>query len=172
MMKGSILDLVFMIIICFVLSVSFILSYYVTEQFHSTLNQTIYDQGLEKSGGYNESLEIMGEGEQALLKFGDAFIVIIIAIGIAIVIGASMIRTHPIFFVASLFMLVIFIFIGAQFSNFFNAIIITSEFASVANEFPLMVKIMRNMPIFVLIFGAITAIVMYGKIKTGGEASV
>jgi len=109
----------------------------------------------------------------ASLKFWDQAIIILIG-GLFIVslIGASMVNAHPMLFVGAVGLLIVFIFIGAQMSNFFIEFASTAGISNVANEFPLTIQFFQNLPLFLLVFGVAISVVMFSFGGRGNEYGI
>lgn len=111
---------------------------------------------------------ILTSGIQSMYTFD--YMIVFFAFGLAIfsIISAFFIRSHPAFFGISVFLLAIEIFAAAQVTNILDKFITTTEFATIANNFPYIVTLTRNLPIFTLVVGILIAVVMYGKPQIGG----
>lgn len=87
---------------------------------------------------------------------------------ITTLIGAFILDTHPIFFVISLFILIFTVIISAQFANMYVEFSQNSELIAAASHYTLTYHVFTNFPTIITIFGFILAIVIYGKIRSGG----
>ena len=101
------------------------------------------------------------QSQTAVGVWDAGFIFFILVMGIISIASALMIRTHPIFFVLDLIVLVIIGVLAPSFSNAYDAFATTMPATDAA--FPAMGYIMRDASIFFLVIGCITAIVMYSK---------
>lgn len=152
-MKGSILDLPYIIAVLFFLAVSIFVSY---ELLYAIDQEGVFDE-------YNQSAEILDEGLAAMSLFDTGFVMLAMGLGIAVIITAFMINTHPAFFVLSWMMLVIVIFISAMLVNAFDQVASASQLATSTAQFPLLIELFMNMPLFCLVIGTMVALAMYGK---------
>lgn len=154
--KGSMMDLPYIIAILFIFSISV----FVTVKFLGAFDAAW------TYGGVGQ--EIITQGKSAMYTFD--YMVVFLGIGLSIttLIGAFMIRTHPVFYVFSTFLLGIMVIVSAQITNAFDKFVTSPAFASIGNSFPMMIYFFRHFPLFILISGILIAIVMYGKPTTGG----
>jgi len=159
-MKGTVLDLAFMIVILLAMGVTILIAYEILTDFKDNW-ANVTDDG--------PSAKILEKGKAALGFLNHGFVIVLIALGVAIILGAFLIRTHPAFFIISFFALVLLLLVAPQFSNMFNEIASAPELVAAANQFPIMVTLMRNLPLIILLFGAAVMIVIYGKIRKGEE---
>jgi Ca2+/Na+ antiporter len=98
--------------------------------------------------------------------FDSVFLVAMILFWIATIVASFMIDSHPIFFVATLLLLIFTIFFSAIVSNTFSEV--TADESINADEFPITRFIMEYLPYFLLFIGFSVAIVLYGKYKREG----
>lgn len=115
-----------------------------------------------------ESLTVLQTGISAIYIFDQMIIWFAVGTSIFAIASAYFSRSHPIFFVFSMILLSLVIFFSAQLANALNAFIITGAFATIANNFPLVVTLVRNFPLFAMLIGILVAIAMYAK---GEESS-
>lgn len=87
------------------------------------------------------------------------------AMGLAGVISAFMIESHPVFFVMTLLVQIVAVAVSTIFSNVFFTLAGDTNFSSIANSFPLATQLFQNMPIITAVFGIIILIVTHGKPK-------
>jgi len=157
--KGSLGDLLTIVIIFFVFSVITIMAYKISVEFEDTTNEA--KMGLDTG--------IIDSTQSALKTFNYSSVLIIVALGVAAVLFAFAIRTHPAFLVVAIIFLMVLIVVAAQISSAFNEIATQPEMTSSANEFSIMVTLARKLPLFVLGFGALIMIVLFGKTFGGQE---
>jgi hypothetical protein len=88
---------------------------------------------------------------------------------VSIVVGAFLIRVHPLFYVIALIILVIYITISAALANVFYEITISEAFFTAsADEFPNIQLVILRLPIWATIISFIIVIVLYWKGGGGG----
>lgn len=160
-MKGSIIfDFLVIIIMVLVFSMTSIIGYQILSEFNET------SEGLITS---NTSINVTNTALTTVQGFDYIFVFIIFGMMICTVIGAFLLRTHPAFFIASLLGLIFVIILSGQISNIFLEFAVEETVIDYASSFPLMVQIWQNIPLIIVLFGTLTIIVLYGKIRSGGN---
>lgn len=94
------------------------------------------------------------------------FLILTVGLGISTIIGAFMIRSHPIFFFISVFILGFVLLLSPQISNAWTTFIGNTQVATTGNNFPIIVAIMDNLPKILLGFGVVIMVAMYGKMRS------
>lgn len=152
-MKGSILDLFFIIPLVFMIAVIVIISAYMLD---------VFDQNFDKARpeAFNTTID---NTRIALGTFDYMYIFIVVGLSTSVMVGAFLVRTHPVFFIFSFFTLALLITLSGILSDIFDQLIQVTEFTSVANQFPIIVLTMRYLPKFSLGIGALIAIALYAK---------
>lgn len=153
----SLTDIPTILAILFVLSISIFATVKILNEFDDSWTY----------GGVGQ--EILDKGQEAMYTFDYMFVFLAIGLSLASLIGAFMIRSHPIFYVFSTLLLGIMVIVSAQITNAFDKFATSSAFSSIANSFPMMVTFVRNFPLFILVSGVLIAVVMYGRPATGGR---
>lgn len=150
-MKGSILDTFMIPILIFVFFVSCVVAFIIISHFNASGLITIdYFPGAE------------------VFDYGAAFL--LIGLGSATVISAFFIKSHPIFFAISIVMFMVVLAISPVMSNVFMTFATNSEIVTYANQFPIMIHILANLPTITLVFGALIIVALYAaKNMTGGN---
>lgn len=150
-MKGTIIDLIPIMIITFVLLVGLVFGSILYNEFKGT---DIWDPT------YTGDIETTF----SILDYGAVFI--IIASGLATVVFAFFIRTHPIFFVVSLILMIIVVMVSGPVTNAFMGFAQDDDIADTANDFPMTLEFMGILPYTVLAFAVLIVIGLY--VKPGG----
>lgn len=155
--KGSVLDMFVILVLLFASAIGIVVASKVFNSFRSAWTPTD-----------TTAQQIIGSGVTAVKSFNAGFLIFTVGLGIAAIIGAFLVPTHPIFFFLSFILLGIVLLIAPQFSNAWNVFINADDFATIGNDFPIMVEIMRNLPKILFGIGSIVLIAMYGKMNQGG----
>lgn len=129
-----------------------------------TINESIIEQ-VEDDDIINSTY--LKQGRYAMEVFNSGFIFIVVGLIMALVIGAFMIQTHPVFAVASILILMFVIILGAVFSNVFYEYSTSSQMTEAASSFSSMSMVFQNLPLIVLVAGVLIMVALYGK---GGSA--
>lgn len=161
--KASIVDYAYLIVFLFAFVVIVLIGNMVLSKVIPALNQSATEQGLS-----NETLEIINlHSSQSYASLFDVlFLVAMIGVSIAVIVGAFMINTHPAFFFISLFFIVFMIIISAMLSNAYEAVSTNAEIAESASNYQIIPYILDNFPYFALLLGALISIVMYARGRT------
>lgn len=158
-MKGSMIDLFGIIVIIFIFGVSSLIAY--------TLMSAINDNS--ELFVANESIQIINNSVSTIKNFDYASVFIIFGLGVSVILSGFLIRTHPAFFIISIFMLIFVMIVSAQFTNAFMELGANSGLINAANEFTYTRLIFSNLPLIMLMIGIVLAIVMYSKMGGGDE---
>lgn len=159
--KGSVLDILPIILIGGMLSIGLLLS-------HASLGELREANNATGTPQINESY--LDQAEQALGIFDAGYILVIGALFVTTIILAFYIPSHPVFFIVSLFALAISIWVSAEFSNLFWRAANTAALSDSANFFSTIVLYMKNQPLIIGVFGFLLIIVMYAKTGSNQEA--
>lgn len=77
-------------------------------------------------------------------------------------------RTHPVIYIVSLFLIAILAIIGAQLSNAYEEVIADDQISTVSGDLPMTNFIMSNFPKFEIIWAFITVVIMFGMARYQG----
>ena len=150
--KGSLLDPFIIAVGLIVLSIIVFLMYYISTEFKAKL--------VEKT---DIDTKYIDPSLNALKMFDSAFVVVTFGTGAVAILSAFFIRSHPAFYVFAFILGIILAFISAQLTNIWNLFATHPMIAPTANLFPMMVRIIQNLPLIMVCISAVIAIVMHGK---------
>ena len=154
--KGSEVDLIFTVVIIFATAISVIFAHYILGQI---------SPGLVAAGAPQYAFDY---SNQALEVFNYGIIFLTIGFGMAAVLSSFMIKSHPVFFVASMFGFVVLIFISSIFANIFDEIMLTSPMATTATTtFSKLFPFVRNIPYIMGFLWVVMVIALFGKWERG-----
>jgi hypothetical protein len=160
-MKGSVTDLPILIALIFSGAITIFIVYLVLG--------AVATAWPAAGPGYAQSKYVLDQGLAALGLFDNMFLLYAFGMGMVVIISGFFIDSHPGLFVFSVFLyLPIVIVTSAQITNAFYAIATTSTFTAIAETFPLTTLLILNLPLFILVIGILTAIVVHGKTSGGG----
>lgn len=150
--RGNELDLIFTAVLVFAAAFVIIFAYYLTGQ----INTAFVTKGIPTFA--------LGHTTNALTTFNLSIILVTIAFGIATFISAFMIRSHPVFFVASVLGLIVMVFVTSILSNAFDKLIVSSVLQNTGTTtfYSLFVWV-RNLPAIFVIIWIIVGIALYAK---------
>jgi len=151
MLKGSMLDLIFIMVFVIAVVIGGIIS------------AKVYFSIADKLKENNMSVEILDEGGKAINNFLNAVPIIILAMGVGAIILAFLIPSHPAFAPISFILLVLYMTISMTFSNVLYRFLSSESIVSVANQYPLLATIATNLHWIIGTIGFILIVVMYSK---------
>jgi hypothetical protein len=157
-MKGSMVDLIFGSIILMVFFFCLLVGAHLFSQF-------------EKSGVYDKtSVGATAKTATAagIQSLDNMFIILAAGIFIAMIASAFFIDTHPIFFVVSLIIFIVFIMVSPIFSNASMGVATSEDFKDDATNLQGSTQVMGNLPIILTVFGGLLLIALYAKYKGVG----
>lgn len=151
-MKGSIFDIIFVLFMGMMAVFAILLIFIFLSNFNTTF-QTL--------DVVSQSKTAIASGVTGFLMWDQALVFLIGGLMVASLIGAALLKTHPLFFVLTLMGLILALVIGSQVANIFLEIMGAAQIAPYSNQFPLILTFYQNMPVFMLIYGAILLVVMF-----------
>jgi len=160
--RGDMFDLLFMMVALLVISVFLLFSHMIAGQIQLGF--------LNNSDSINTTFT--GNTQGILEKFDLGMGFIVFGLIAFIIISGFFIRTHPIFFIGSIIMFIMFVFISSTITNTFDKIIEADNVTDSADSFPITVGLMRNMPVLITVVGLLFIIVLYAKFGGGGTSTI
>lgn len=122
------------------------------ESFNETVDMTYIDQA---------------EGALGVFNYGSAIIIVGLILSTAI--AAFFIRTHPIFAVGSIIVMIFVIMIAAVLANVYGEYSESDYMSEAAEDFGIMTYIFQNFPLFFLVGCVLVMIMLYAK-PGGGQS--
>lgn len=150
--KGFAFDSVILIILVGIMLVCAVVGKYVFSQ--------LSDAGLFSS----ETADFTPYGNQVFGTIDTGMLIIVGGFGIAMILSALMIKTHPVVFVVFFIISIFVIAASGPISNVYMAMVSSSPLTSTANEFTTGLNIAGNLPIWIFAFILIAGVVMFAKI--------
>lgn len=158
--KGSIIDLVYVGIILFSLSVMVLFGYLITDRFNTSIQA-------------NADVDANGKAASTALLahypgiIDNSFLLLTIGLCIVTLVLAALVRVHPIFLVLYIIALAFIIIICAALSNVYEEMSLNPELSSLAANMTFMNAVMTWLPLIIGVFGSLLAIVMYKSWREG-----
>jgi len=152
--KGSIQDVIYIMVVLLVVSITILIVYKVSDSIKTQLDAS--DKINDKAKGEFGQLNSMYSG-----VLDSSFMFLMVGLAIAAIALASMVRIHPIFFIFFLFIFVVIIVLCGVFSNLYQAIASADGFETLADDLVMTSYVMQFLPFIVGILGFIIAIIMY-----------
>lgn len=150
-MKGSVTDLPFIMVLVMTLGMVGVIMALILSNVHDVWPVA------------GQSKDILNVGIGAMQSVDYAVAIIAVGLSIFSIGSALYIRTHPIFFIFSIILLMILVLISAVFTNVMDAFLTAAPIITMANNFPITVTLVRSFPLFCLVIGLIISVVMYSK---------
>jgi len=160
---GNILDLFYIVLTVVVLAIVFMASWYIMSQVQPDL-----DAHLNNDVASNASANAL----QAIASFDYLLIFIIVGLLIATIISAFFIDTHPVFFVMSLLLFIMFMIVVPVLSNVFDGFATNSQMITAADEFDVTTSFVGELPKYFVVMGGLVLIALYAKYRTGGGEQI
>lgn len=152
-MKGSVLDILFIIVIMLITSIITIAMF----TFLSVVNDRLQDIDSVPQ----EAKDSFQASVDTWLFFDWVLILMVGGMMVVVIVGASQINAHPIFFVGGLIFLIVLVMVSAQFTNMFMAFVENTTIAPYANQFAYTVQFHQNLPLIALMYAIVVFVVMY-----------
>lgn len=162
MKKGTMLDLIFILPLILIIFVAGLVGMKAYNSFFESSNSSMNAQTrtiTTSAGGVFTNMDYI-------------LTIMIFGMFLAVIISAIFIESHPMFFFASLLLLVITVFIAAPFANAYLSIkdegTLSTEIASLSMSG----YMLEYLPILVGVIGTIVIVVLYMKISGGRGSNV
>jgi len=159
--KGNVLDIFYLIVFVTVFGIISILSYTILTEMKPSLDAHATN---------DVSRNVTENATRAVASFDYILILIIVGMFIATVIGAYFIDSHPVFFVASLLLLILLMVLVPVFSNVFDRFKANAAVSTAAAEFTVTTAFMDKLPMYFFIMCCVVLIALYAKHRGGGGA--
>jgi len=159
-MKGSVLDLIEIIIILFTISLVLFVGYFALGEVEAPMVEV----------GFNGTS--IDDAQSALNIMDSLMPLVLIGLIIFVLISASMIETHPAMFAVSIIALIIVLILYMVMGNVFYEFSRAAEFTSTSNDLNNTIIIWDNILLIGFVFGLITMIALYAKYKTGSGGGI
>ena len=157
--KGSIQDLVFVMVVVIVFAVILIIGFKISDEWNTAFSNSASVQKIDtdsRARGAMNSINNMYPG-----VIDNSFMLLIIGLCIVALALAMMVRVHPVFFVFFIIVLVIVVFLGGALSNIYLEIANQEEMSSIADRLNFTSNLMKLLPLIIGVMGFVLAIVMY-----------
>lgn len=154
--KGNVIDLAFIVIILFGVSLAL---FFIYHSYYDVSTELISsgDLGVDGTAVLQDSID-------SFYKWNDNGIgFIFFGLIIGVLVTAYFIDVHPVFFVISLIMFIFLIFASVYISNTFQEIVNDSEFSVTVTKFPITVFIHENLILLLILTFVLMSVIMYGK---------
>jgi len=154
--QGSILDIAYILTMLFVFAFVTILMFNI---------YNAYKEDVAGNEAFNNTvnLQVEASATNTLQILDYVYVFFLVGFILLSIVSSFAIRSHPLFFFISLFMLIITVIIGSSLSNVYQDITTDTELSD--ETYTVIPFIMNHLPTFILMIGAILVIVLYAKSK-------
>jgi hypothetical protein len=164
--KGDPTDIVLFLVIIFFLTVSIVITLFV----NNIISEDVISGTVLNSSSAYESIN---ESFTNINEFGvqRTFIFIFALFIIGILISSFLIRVHPVFLFLYIIMLAVTIFVSIFLANSYATIVDNPLLAEIAENYEMMTWVMQHIVKILIGVGALSMIIIFGKIGGGGDGS-
>ena len=163
--KGSIQDLILIIVILLFAGIVFLFGF----KFTTELNDQIQIMPDIPTEALTASTQLTGYYPGVI---DNSFLFLTIGLCIVALILASLVRIHPIFIAFFFVVWVIIVFIAGIASNIYQEMAANSNLVTEANQLTFITQILNNLPMIIAIFGILLMVIMYKLRSNAQEAYV
>ena len=156
--KGSVQDLLLVGVSLFVLSLVILICFRISTSLNTEFQAS--DQIDSHGKAAHQQITNMYPG-----IIDNSFIFVTVMLSISALILAALVRIHPIFLPIYIIAWLFVIFLCAVFSNAYQEMAASPDFAALAAQMTFMNQVMTTLPFIIGIVGALLAIVMYKAYK-------
>lgn len=150
--KGSILDLFYLCVIIVLIGVGLIVVHTVINEAHAAL---------QSEGFTPTQLEPSEQSLTAILDQNVIFLFILIGSGMATVISAFAVRTHPVFFIMFFLVQVLLLAIIPSLTDVYTTAAATPQLNTSAALFNYVDDVLTGLPVIAMVLGLLVAIAMF-----------
>lgn len=170
--KGGMFDLILAIALSFILIICLIVFSFAQDQMDEKMMElapVIQKSFTNETNVTAIMVNTIGSTTQAFKSFKWISVTLIFGFFMSILISSFLVKTHPVFFVGYIFVVIISIIISVYVSNSYEQIMNTPMLAdTILTGFWGASWIFLNLPIWVTIIGMLAGILMYINIDVGG----
>lgn len=163
--KGDVTDTLMILIIIFFLAVSFIVVLYTNSKIQEVIDTTVLNQ----SAAYSSISAGLSYINSTVVQRGFVLFFAILCIGV--VVSSFLVRVHPVFIFIYIIMLGFTVFVAVFLANSYQAVIENAELAVIAANQGMINYIMQNIIKIIIGVGALSMVIVFSKIFTGGGIS-
>lgn len=157
-MKAQV-DTIFLIVIFTAIVITFVITFYLYGKVNTALQPV-----LNPTNSSNSTVALIGKSvNSGFLAYGNMLVLIFFGIGIAAIVSAFFVETSPVFFILSIFLLMIEILASVIMHNVFFNIVQQSSFLATIQQFPMLITIFQFYPEIVFVIALGIVIALYSK---------
>ena len=155
--KGqAVFDLILLVIVVFVLALSAVFGAYIFNSLNDDLQNDDNFSAQSKA-----SAQFVDDNYS--IWFDNVIVAVVVLLWVLLLVTSLFIDAHPVFFIVTVFLLVVVFIAGMAMSNSYTELTSDDELASFAAQMPKTAFIMDNLLIVLIVIGLTTALALYAK---------
>ena len=162
--KGDPTDILLFLIIVFFLAISLVVVLYANSKIAEIIDTTV----LNESEAYSSIHDSFTTINEYTAQRGFTLFFGILIIGI--IVSSFLVRVHPVFIFIYIIILAVTILTSVYLANAYAMMVANDQLATISENYGMMTFIMQNIVKILLAVGALSMIVIFGKIG-GGDVS-
>jgi len=162
--KGDPTDILLFLIIVFFIAISLVVTLYANSKIAEIIDTTVLNES-EAYSSIHDSFKTINEytAQRAFTLFFGILI-------IGIIVSSFLVRVHPVFIFIYIIVLGVTILTSVYLANSYAMMVANEQLATIAENYSMMTFIMQNIVKILLGVGALSMIIIFGKIG-GGDAT-
>lgn len=164
--KGDPTDIILLLIIVFFLATSMIVALYANSKIKDVIDNTV----LNSSAAYSSITYSFAKVNDITVQRG--FLLFFGLLCVGILVSSFMIKVHPIFIFIYIITLSSAIFTSVYLANAYQLIAENPEFLAITSQYTTMTYVMQHIVKILLGVGAMSMIVIFGKLFGGGAETI
>ena len=162
--KGSsFIDIFFVAIMLIILAVTVVTGYFIFNQFNDNV------QASDDFSAQAKTVSAANAGN-FLAVFDKFFLFGIIGLTIGLIVGATLLNTHPAFFLGAVILLGFLVFFAAVMSNTYEDFANDPTISTYADDFVILPWVFENLPKIFVVVGILMLVALFAKLRGGAEA--
>jgi hypothetical protein len=166
--KSDPTDILLFLVIVFFLAISLSVTLFANQKIQNLISST----ALNESTAYSQINESFSSINQFVAQRAFTLFFGILIIGILV--SSFLVRVHPVFIFIYIITLGVTIFVSIYLANAYALMVSNSQLAEISANFAMMTWIMQNVTRILLAVGALSMIIIFGKIGggTSGQSDI
>jgi hypothetical protein len=152
-MKGQVIEIIIFFVILGVAFIALLIGSEVYDKFLESGKWPTTSVGNATRTGVESSFDVINYG----------MVFLIAGFAVAMIVGAFIIRVHPIFAIASILILIFVIVVAAPISNAFMGIATSDTLSGHAEEYSIASHVMGALPLIAAVIGILVIIALFAK---------
>ena len=163
--KADPTDITLLLVILFFIVISFVVAIYANSKIQEIISTTV----LNESAAYPAINSAFVTINEYTVQRGFTLFFGILIIGILV--SSFMIKVHPVFIFIYIITLGVAIFVSMYLANAYELVVSNGQLATIAANYGMMTWVMQHITTILLAVGALSMIIVFGKIGGGGSPS-